>query len=114
MRMPKLQLRVLARSLACLLALCASASRAAETIELKLRPVKGQTLKLRSSVNQKVVNTVNGAEQTTTQVIGVGYTFATEEVAADGTATVKVTYDAVSFKQQSPLSTVEYDSANPP
>jgi hypothetical protein len=102
-------------ALICLLILCSSSVRAADTIDLKLRPVKGQSLKLQATVNQKVTNTVNGgAEQTMTQVIGLGYTFATLDVAPDGTATVKVTYDTVSFKQQSQLSTVEYDSANPP
>src|SRR5438105_142478 len=82
-------------------------ARAADTIDLKLRPVKGQSLKLQATVNQKVTNTVNGgSEQTMTQVIGLGYTFATLDVGPDGTATVKVTYDSVSFKQQSQLSTV--------
>src|SRR5690348_2136196 len=85
-------------ALICLLIAWPSTSRAADTIDLKLRPVKGQSVKLQATVNQKVTNTVNGgAEQTMNQVIGLGYTFATLDVASDGVATVKVTYETVSF-----------------
>ena len=112
MQIPPLRRFVL---LICALFLFASPARAADTIDLKLHPVKGQSIKLQATINQKVVNTVNGgAEQTMNQVIGQGFTFATLDVAPDGLATVKVTYDSVSFKQQSQMSNVEYDSANPP
>jgi hypothetical protein len=104
-------IRSIAAALIWLLAPCV---HAAEPIVLKLTPVAGETQKLKATVEQKVTQTINGNPQSLTQSIGLGYTFATQAVAEDGVATVKVTYDTVSFKQVSPLGNVEYDSTNPP
>jgi hypothetical protein len=111
-----------ARSTSCcrvlvgLAALCciARGARGAEAIDLRLRPVKGQVQRIHATVTQKLAQTINGTDQSSTQTIGLGYTFTTENVAADGTATIKVSYDAVSYKQAGQLGSVEYDSANPP
>src|SRR4051812_21387085 len=90
--------------------LCCAAPRAnaaADAVDLRLRPVKGQAQKIQATVSQKITQTINGSEQSLTQTIGLNYTFTTEDVAADGTATIKVSYDAVSFKQVSQLGNVE-------
>src|SRR5260221_337299 len=106
--------RLLAVAGLAMLCCLAQSASAADAIDLRLRPVKGQVQKIQATVSQKVAQTINGTDQSLTQTIGLGYTFTTEDVAADGAATIKVSYDAVSFKQVSQLGNVEYDSANPP
>jgi hypothetical protein len=101
-------------SLLVLVVVAGSVSAADQPIELKLSPAKGQVQKLQATLTQKVTQTISGTEQALSQTIALGYTFATQDVAADGTATVKVTYDTVSFKQTSQVGNIEYDSANPP
>lgn len=101
----------------CLMFVClvaAPLSRAAETVDLKLRPAANQVVRLKTTIEQKVTNTINGTPQTMTQTIGLGYAFETLSFTSDGSAVVKVTFDGVTFKQNSPLANVDYDSANPP
>lgn len=86
-----------------------------EPIDLKFHPAKGSVTKLKATLDQKVTQTVGGTPSTVGQSVTLVYSMATEDVAGDGTATVRVTYDAVAFKQQAPGGVeVEYDSAKPP
>ncbi len=98
-----------------LLSVCGSfAAGAADTVNLRLHPTKGQIQKLNTTIEQKVTNTINGTPQSVNQSIGLGYRFETLDVAADDIATVKVTFDTITFKQTSAVDNIEYDSANPP
>ena len=90
------------------------AVRAADNVELKLRPKAGETQKLAALIDQKISQTINGSAQTIQQTIGLAYSFAVQTIDPDGSASIKVTYDAVTFKQQGPMGNIEYDSTHPP
>lgn len=81
--------------------------------DLRLRLKKGETYNLRMTADQKISQTIQGQKQDIAQTIGMGYTFSVVDVEADGTASVKVTYQSVVYKQDSPLGKFEYDSTKP-
>lgn len=85
-----------------------------EKILLRLRLEKGKSYKVQMTADQKITENIQGREQEISQTIGTLFKYAVQDVAADGTASIDVTYDAVTFKQDGPKGVIEYDSANPP
>jgi len=70
--------------------------------------------RLKTTVEQKINQTVGANAQATEQTFAVGYRMAVESVDAAGNMKVATTYDSVLFRQKGPSGAVEYDSANPP
>jgi hypothetical protein len=90
-----------------------------DKVDLRLRLEKGQSYKLRTSQELKINQTVpgqGGQQQTMTMTQkSVGRDIYTvEDVQADGTIVLKVTYDAMIFKQENPWQNqkIEYDSTD--
>jgi hypothetical protein len=93
--------------------LCPRAAYSAEVTELKFHPAKGSAVRLKVSLDQTITQTSNGVPATVSQTVTLVYGMAATDVAADGTTTVKVSYDAIAFKQRSNLGNVDYDSSTP-
>lgn len=107
-------LRAASELVLCLTVLvCLTVTARADATQLRLKPAKGDVQKMKVTSDQKITQTVEGKPVEMTQTLGLGYTLATEDVDADGLATIKVSYDSVTFKHQSAMGTVEYDSAAP-
>ena len=85
-----------------------------EKVLLRLRMEKGKSYKVQMTADQKITQKIEGREQKTSQTIGMLLKYDVQDVAADGTASINITYDAVTFKQKGPMGLIEYDSANPP
>ena len=103
------------RITSCFIVFCAvTLSARAEPIQLKLKPAKGDVQRMKVTSDQKITQTIDGKPVEMTQTLSLGYTLTTGDVTADGVATVKVSYDSVTFKHQSAMGLVEYDSAAPP
>ena len=85
-----------------------------EKVLLRLRLEKGKSYKVQMTADQKITQNIQGREQKISQTIGILFKYAVQDVAADGTASIDVTHDAVTFKQDGPKGVIEYDSANPP
>lgn len=98
-----------------LLALLASSVGAQQPqLDLRLKFAKGDTHRMNVTIDQTVLQTVQGARQETRQTIGVVYTFSVDDVDAAGVATITVQYDSVSFHARTPNGPVDYDSSQPP
>jgi hypothetical protein len=87
----------------------------AQDVALKYLWKKGETLRYRltqeSNVNMSGVPGMG--EMTVTTLIGQVLKMTTEDVAADGTATVKTTFEAVKVSMGTPMGNFAYDSASP-
>ena len=106
---------VIARRCFVVLALLFSTSvLAAGAVELKFHPAKGSTTKLKVAMDQKVTQTINGTANTVNQAVTLVYRMDAGDLDADGATSVKVTYESISFKQQTNVGNVDFDSNNPP
>ena len=90
-----------------------------EKVDLRLRLEKGQSYKIRTVQDMKIIQTNEGKQQTSTSKIVVEQIYDIEEVASDGNTWVKITYHSTSVKDSSqkegePMVWEEYDSSNPP
>ncbi len=99
-----------------LLAILASAAPAhAQGVALRYRWTKGESLTYR--MGQQTVTTVTGMpgigevklEQNMSQVLRI----TAEDVAADGTATLRQTFESVKMEMNGPMGRVSYDTAAP-
>ena len=81
-------------------------------LELRLQLSKGDTYNLRVTSDQTISQTFQGQTQSLSQSVAVGYSFNVVDVADDGTATVRVNYHSIDYKQTTPSGTVEYNSAD--
>lgn len=90
-----------------------AASDQPRTHELRLRLARDQTLGLRVATEQKNVTEVDGDKQEVRQNLAFDYTIKVLEVDSAGTATVRMTYESVRFRQDGPMGLIEYDSASP-
>lgn len=90
-----------------------------EKVDLKLRLEKGQSYKIRMVNDMKINQTIPGQQQAMTiaQKTEMRNIYTVEDVQADGALVLKITYDAILFKMESPNpqvgSNLEYDSSNP-
>jgi hypothetical protein len=96
-------------------ALLPNAARAADDkVGLKFRLEKDKAYGLKVTIEQEIVQWIEGAEQETTQTIGIGETLNVTAVDAEGTMTVEVVFGPMSIKSSGPQGEFEYDSENPP
>lgn len=85
-----------------------------EKVRLRLRLEKGNSYGIKMTIQQKVVQKIQGNQVDVDQTLGMEYTFDVKEVKDDGTMTAEVTYHAVQMKMDGPTGKVDYDSAEPP
>jgi hypothetical protein len=92
----------------------ASTAGTGRKVLLRLRFRKGKVYKLAMVTDQKITQTVMGRNQVIDQTMGFGFSFNALKVAANGTATVKVTYFSVKYRMRGPMGmSVFYDSSKP-
>lgn len=97
----------------CAAVIAASGCGKSKKVELRYTFKKGQTFNMRMTADQKISQTIMGTKQDMDQRIVLGMRFDVKDVAADGVATVKTTYDRASLRQSGPMGTTEYDSSKP-
>jgi hypothetical protein len=92
---------------------------AEEKVDLKLRLEKGKSYKIQTNQDMKINQTIpgqQGQQQTMTinQKTGGRNIYTVEDVQSDGTFVLKITHDAISFKQEVPTQNqiIEYDSTD--
>lgn len=85
-----------------------------KTYELKMRLKEGASYRQRLVAEQDLTQTLQGQTVEMKQSFGMGWVFDVKKVEADGTATIEVVYDWLSFEQDGPLGLIKYDSADPP
>lgn len=86
---------------------------AAEKIDLKLRLKPGQKYGIRVITDQKISQTMQEQEQKIDYLTDMGMGFEVLAVDADGTASVKITYQTIRAKMSGPMGLIEYDSTEP-
>ncbi len=87
---------------------------AEDKVELRFRLEEGESYKLRVTIEQEIVQWIEGEEQEISQTIGIGETFTVKDVDDEGTMTVEVTFGPMAMKMEGPQGTFEYDSEDPP
>ena len=103
------------------LSIAISCVYAEDKMELRLRLEKGQSYKTKTVQDMKINQTIPGQQQAMTiiQKTEGRNIYTVEDVQSDGTAVVKVTYDAILFKMETMGGkggmggNIEYDSTNP-
>ena len=65
-------------------------------------------------MDQQISQTIDNKKIDIFQLIGFNYVYDVQAVDAAGTATVKVIYKGVQYRNQGPMGIVDYDSADPP
>jgi hypothetical protein len=84
---------------------------AADQAELKLRLKKGQTYTITYAHESESTQTIpNVPPQKMTQKLSVDYRIDVEQVDAEGAATLKVLYEAISMSQAGPFGASQFDS----
>lgn len=100
-----------------ILGLAVSSIYCEEKLDLRLRLVKGQTYKLRTIQDMKINQKIPSQNQKVTiiQKSKVDNTYTIEDVRADGTTVMKVSYDSLFAKTESPnpAESFHYDSSDP-
>ena len=84
-----------------------------DKVELRLRLKKGDSYTMLLTADQKMKMKMQGQEMGIDQAFHFTSTYDVEEVAADGTAAVRVTYDAVMVRQKAGMLDIEYNSEAP-
>ncbi len=95
-------------------ALAADTRSGTDKVRLRLNLEEGRTYRLKTVIDQEVQQEIQGRKVDVDQTMGMDYSFTVEEVKDDGTMTAKVTYRAVTMKQDGPMGKTDYDSDNPP
>jgi hypothetical protein len=102
-----------------LFSIAVSYGDAEDKVDLRLRLTKGQSYKMKMAQDLKINQTIpgqQGQQQTMTinQKNEMKTIYTVEDVQADGTIVLKVTYDAMVFKQAIPATgqNIEYDSSD--
>jgi hypothetical protein len=107
--------RTLAVALFALIALGAAPILRAQGVSLKYRWTKGEVLNYRSTIKSHVV--MSGVPGMGEMTVGTTITqmtkMTTEDVAADGSATVRNLIESMKMEMATPMGTMTYDSAAP-
>ena len=113
MRSPKY---LLAATLACAVVAVPSALALRQDVSLRYKWAKGETLRYR--MTQRTTSTITGlpgsdggmtVEQTFSQV----WKEAVDDVAADGTTTLRATFESIGIDMSTPMGRMAYDSEHP-
>ena len=99
--------------MSCLLAAVAIPGAGAEKITLGFHLKTGQMFHLLTTTESILNQSIMGQEMNATSTAGMGYTYEVQQVADDGTATCKVTYNSVQMKMSMAGFDMEFDSAKP-
>jgi len=91
-----------------------SARAGDDKIDLRFHFEEGQTLKLKTKMEQDIVVWIGGNEQETHQTMVIGRTLDVKDVDEAGTATIEVTFGPAAMKVKGRQGTFEYDSEDPP
>jgi len=91
---------------------CATAAE--DEIALGFHLKAGEAYGLLATVDQTIVQTVQGKKQNVAQKIVMGYTYHVLDVDEAGVATIYTSIDSILFRQDGPMGRNEYDSENPP
>ena len=83
-------------------------------VQFRLRLQEGQSFRSETVNRQVITQSILGKDQKVDQTMGTTYRYDVQSVAPDGTATIKVSYEAMKMAMDSPAGKVEYDSKNPP
>lgn len=78
-------------------------------LKLKLNLKKGQVLNISNVMQQTISQSVMGADNSFDQSIGMYYTMTVKDV-VDGMYELEVNYSRTTFKTDSPIGAVDYDS----
>ncbi len=97
----------------CLLAVIVTSASGADKVTLALHLKTGQILKLATTTESNVTQTILGQEMNAGSKTGMVYTFEVQQVGDDGIATCKVTYSAVQLTMSMPGMSIDFDSAKP-
>lgn len=92
----------------------AGAARGQEKLDLRLRLTKGDLHRINVTLEQTIQQDMQGLKQQQSQSITIAYTFAVQDVDAQGASTIAVKYESVAFHAHTPGGGVDYDSAHPP
>jgi len=96
------------------LAVTCGLAPAQEQFSPHLRFVKGDVQHIKVTLGQTIDQVVKDAKQHITQTTVIGSTLAVDDVDPNGTASLTVRFESVSFTAHTPSGPVEYDSTNPP
>ena len=101
---------------AAMLLACVTCSHGQDTgkLQFRLRLREGQSFKSETVSRQVITQNIFGNEQKMDQTMGMTYRYDVQSVAPDGTATIKVSYDALKMVMNGPTGKIDYDSKNPP
>ena len=101
---------------AAVLLACVASSLAQDAgkVQFRLRLQPGQMFRSETVTRQATTQSIMGNEQKMDQTIGMAYRYEVLGVAPDGTAMIKVTYDALKMAMDGPTGKIDYDSKNPP
>jgi len=91
---------------------CATAAE--DGIDLGFHLKEGESYGLLVTMDQTMVQTINGNEQRMAQKMSFGYTYHVKEVDDAGVATIETSFDSLSFQQDGPMGRIEYNSEDPP
>jgi len=113
MRSPKY---VLAAAFACAVVAVPSAGVVRQDVTLRYKWTKGETLRYR--MTQRTTSTISGvpgseAGMTVEQTFGQVWKEAVEDVAADGTTTLRATFESIEVDMSTPMGRMAYDTAHP-
>ena len=92
----------------------ATSALAQEKLNLRLHLKKGDAHKINVTLDQSIVQDVQGLKQRQQQTITIVYTFTVDDVDAQGASTIAVKYESVAFHAQTPAGNIDYDSTHPP
>jgi len=84
-----------------------------DKIELKLNLQKGQKFGMLVTTDQKIAQTMNGQEMKVSQLMTMGLISEVLDVNEKGIISVKMTYDTMKGKMESPMGVFEFDSTKP-
>jgi hypothetical protein len=105
--------RRLSALVGCLFCLSLLAGARGEAVQLSVKLAPGTKKTIKMLTDQKISQTVMGQSMNVDQSIGMTYSLTATGVLPDGSTTVDVTYEAVSFKTNAPGQNVDYDSTRP-
>jgi hypothetical protein len=113
MRSPKY---VLAAALVCAVVAAPSAVVARQDVTLRYKWTKGETLRYR--LTQRTTSTISGVPgsaggMTVEQTLGQVWNEAVEDVAEDGTTTLRATFESIIVDMSTPMGRMAYDTAHP-
>jgi hypothetical protein len=85
-----------------------------EKVDLRFRLEKGQEYKVLTTMEQEIVQWLQGNEMEVLQTIGIGQTLKVTDVDDKGAMTVAATFGPVAMKMEGPQGSFEFDSEDPP